>query len=643
MSNMLARLNAANTPKGNQHQPQGKQRLPNPYPQTHHNPQRVTHFINVGTGQRKTLPPPPNNAPGATQAAKQPANATNVTPTTSPAQLPQNPAPPANQQDGGVNTNDDINSVGTTATNNSTTAEGHVDLTNATANNQADIEDTNLTGDEFGNDQYLLDLHLTQLTDNRFTTAEQGDTNDADMAVTDSDQVVTPNTLANKNKYGTPHKLDVKVSTPNYKPNNLRLLPIATALASQSTEFRKFFEPCVNHLLLINAKICKQERSLDIFHQHKHPGTSEDTINEKHIIDNVYIPSEFRLTTMNLKIPSDLLEIEDTRNAFDDVLQRFSDAKRTFMKNAGLHTEQVAQLGLKAMKIKRMKRIVTNFWHVICILIDFYRIRKNMIHAGTNRSARVLASCIIADYFTNNLHMTFFDWLGQTCTEAISYAFSLSDEITPPNPQQNIPNENPTAPSHSILHAERPLVTTILTRHIHPIFLASTQYICEYDDDQTKQIDDEKHLKLSAKKRTIDDLSKDTNDAIHNTSDSNHAQAIVSMMRKENNDMKKTMQAMVNKMNQITQKNMRGGHTNPHMSGPQQNRGNQRTNNTQRQRTNGNNGWNPRTPIHPRGRQQQRTNTQRQHQRPPFRGNGPTQRRGAHGGRPNGGRGGYRR
>ena len=60
-----------------------------------------------------------------------------------------------------------------------------------------------------------------------------------------------------------------------------------------------------------------------------------------------------------------------------------------------------------------------------------------------------------------------------------------------------------------------------------------------------------------------------TNDAIHNSNNYNHAQDIISMMRKENKNMKKIFQSMVKVVQQIGQKKLGGGRTYPTMSKPQ--------------------------------------------------------------------------
>ena len=109
-------------------------------------------------------------------------------------------------------------------------------------------------------------------------------------------------------------------------------------------------------------------------------------------------------------------------------------------------------------------------------------------------------------------------------------------------------------------------------------------------------------------------------------------------MRKENNDMKKTMQSMVKVVQQISQKNSGGGRTNPNTSKPQF-RGSHRNNGGQRQRQFIPNGPPRQNGYNGGGRPRQNQRRQQGGRYP----SNPNRGRGFHGDRRNGGRNAYRR
>ena len=90
-----------------------------------------------------------------------------------------------------------------------------------------------------------------------------------------------------------------------------------------------------------------------------------------------------------------------------------------------------------------------------------------------------------------------------------------------------------------LLSQELKITQTILKKHIEPIFIPTTMLICDHHATVWIDRENENHLKHHALKRKSYDMSEQTEGAISKSNEAALSKVVLTLMRKEHNDLKK--------------------------------------------------------------------------------------------------------
>ena len=389
---------------------------------------------------------------------------------------------------------------------------------------------------------------------------------------------------------------------------------------------------------MANSDLHRAQRSVVLF-ESKQPPASDDIVPGTFNVPGQYVPSKFRLSDLQLEFKEDLLKMEDTRAEAERIIDHFHQEKMNFARSAGRDSEQIAILTVKAATTTRMHRIFKDFWHLICILIRFYRDHHKMIAEGSNRSERAIAAGILIYLVNKRLPESFFTWMGRTAQQASDWILTLCQKRLPTaNDEQNIPND--TTIQQPLIETEFQLADTIFHNHIDPLFLPCTMIICQHHSSIIIEKEEEYNLKIAAKKRKIIQSSEDTEQTLSKNSESALAQVVLTLMRKEQNDIKKDLNKAIRSIQNFKSKNSSGGRGSSISARPQTQRTHGGHSKPGRHGQHFRNGHNHNGNFH--GRLNNNNNPRRPHNG----GRGPPRGRGrghGRGGLHRGGRGGYGR